>query len=117
MRRQGQGGNRRFAAEMAAIRAAVLQTPGETEPALREAAFAVAAGAPTAGALPADAANLVEKVARHAWKVTDGDVERLQAAGWSEDALFELIVATAAGAGLGRLERVLHAFDAAGGRE
>lgn len=102
---------------MAGIRAAVLQTPGETDPALREAALAVGTGEPRPAALPADAAPFVEKVARHAWKVTDGDVERLQAAGWSEDAIFELTVATAAGAGLSRLERALDAFDAAGGRE
>lgn len=102
---------------MAAIGEAAVQAPADAERALREAAFAVARGEEPAAALPAEAATFVEKVARHAWTVTDADVERLKAAGFSEDAIFELTVAAAAGAGLRRLERARDAFDAVGGRE
>src|SRR3954470_19553282 len=47
---------------------------------------------------------LVHKVARHAYRVTDEDVVAARDAGWSEDELFEQIVATATGAGLARRE-------------
>jgi hypothetical protein len=42
--------------------------------------------------------------------VADGDVEALQAAGWSDDALFEATVATAVGEGLRRLAAGLAAL-------
>src|SRR5947209_19601198 len=48
------------------------------------------------------AAEIVDKVARHAYRVTDEDVARARRAGLGEDELFELIVATAAGAGMAR---------------
>jgi alkylhydroperoxidase family enzyme len=43
-------------------------------------------------------------VRRHAYRVTDGQVEALRAAGLSEDEVFELTVAAAVGAGLDRLD-------------
>ena len=52
--------------------------------------------------VPAEAQTYVDKVRRHAYKVTDGDVHALRAAGWSDDQLFELTVATALGAALSR---------------
>ena len=45
----------------------------------------------------------MEKVRRHAYRVVDADVEALRAAGWSEEQLFELTVATALSVGLERL--------------
>jgi len=57
-----------------------------------------------------DLARYVDTVARHAFKVTDGDVAALQRAGYSDDALFEATVAAALGAALGRLERGLAAL-------
>jgi hypothetical protein len=51
----------------------------------------------------------VEKVARHAYRITDRDVHSLVDAGWPEDALLEVILAAAAGAGVTRLERGLAA--------
>jgi hypothetical protein len=44
-------------------------------------------------------------VRRHAYKVTDADVDALHTAGWSDDAIFELTVATALGAALSRRDR------------
>lgn len=66
---------------------------------------AVASGcddAATLGELEPVAAELVDKVARHAYRVGDADVEAARAAGWSDHELFDLVVATAVGAGLGR---------------
>jgi alkylhydroperoxidase family enzyme len=47
-------------------------------------------------------AELLDKVARHAYRVSDEDVARAREAGCSDDELYDLIVATAAGAGLAR---------------
>ena len=89
------------------LRDLVVDGPGELPPAVRRAA---ASGAD----VPAVAQAYTEKVRRHAYKVVDRDVKELKAAGWSEDQIFELTVATALGAGLSRLEharRVLHKAD------
>lgn len=60
--------------------------------------------------LPGPLAAYVDKVARHAYKVTDGDVAELQRAGHSDDALFEITVAAALGAALYRLDKGLAAL-------
>ena len=57
--------------------------------------------------VPAAAAEYVETVRRHAYRVTDAQVEALLAAGLSEDEIFELTVSTAVGAGLERLDAAL----------
>jgi alkylhydroperoxidase family enzyme len=54
--------------------------------------------------LPEPAQRYVDKVHRHAYRVVDADVEVLRDAGWSEEAIFELTIAAALGAGLRRLE-------------
>ena len=46
----------------------------------------------------------LDKVRRHAYTVTDRDVEALKAAGHSEDEIFEHTVAVAVAAGLERLD-------------
>lgn len=46
----------------------------------------------------------LEKVRRHAYRVTDADVEALKEAGLSEDEIFEQTVAAAIGEGLRRLD-------------
>ncbi|HEV8579503.1 MAG TPA: hypothetical protein VGX68_10525 [Thermoanaerobaculia bacterium] len=97
------------------LRQSVLAGSGMTEAALRQAVevrAAVAGGrkGEAAGAIPPELADFVDKVIRHAWQVTDEDVEQLQRAGYSEDAIFELVIAAALGAGMGRLERGLAAL-------
>jgi alkylhydroperoxidase family enzyme len=90
--------------------AAVLASPGHLTHAVRR---AVATRARGAGAdLPAPVAAYVDTVARHAYRVTDEQVAALRAAGLSEDAVFEVTVAAALGAGLRRLERGLAALAA-----
>lgn len=54
--------------------------------------------------VPAELAPYVEKVRLHAYKVTDGDVDALKAAGFSEDDIFEQTVSAAVAAGLERLD-------------
>ncbi|MDJ0840352.1 MAG: hypothetical protein QNK37_27830 [Acidobacteriota bacterium] len=89
----------------------VLSGPGKTTPKLRLAVEARAAalsgrqGSDTA--VPDELSGWVEKVARHAYRTTDEDIESLRLAGYSEDQLFELTVAAAIGASLARLECAL----------
>jgi alkylhydroperoxidase family enzyme len=59
---------------------------------------------------PVEMEAYLEKVHRHAYRVTDADVDALTSAGISEDAIFEQTVAAAISEGLYRLdaaERVL----------
>lgn len=81
----------------------VLEGPAETEPALRRAA------ADDAG-LPADLQPLVDKIHRHAYKVTDDDVARLQAV-YGDDRMFEIVVSAAVGASRARLLAGLRALE------
>jgi len=81
------------------VRAAILETPGETEPDLRR---RVAAGAETSPYL--------DKVRREAYRLADGDVDTLRA-DRSEDAIFELTLAAALGAAETRLAAGLAALE------
>jgi hypothetical protein len=93
----------------------VLDGPGQSDSQLRQAvAQRVAAHA---GALPDDDDHLppqigsfVDKIALHAYRVTDADTEALRAAGYSEDVIFELTVSAALGAGIARLKCGLSAL-------
>ena len=101
----------RYAALTRRLVDSVLTTPGHTVGEQRRAVLARAAGAvlppgPREEAL----GRYVDTVARHAYKVTDGDVAELQRGGSSDDVLFEVTVAAALGAALGRLERGLAAL-------
>ena len=60
--------------------------------------------------LPQELESYVDKVARHAFKVTDADIEALRDSGYSEDAIFELTLSAALGAGIARLERAMAAM-------
>jgi alkylhydroperoxidase family enzyme len=84
---------------------AVLDSRGALPNALRWAAFHR-----RLDELPANLRSYVEKVAKHAYRVTDEDVEALKRAGHSEDAIFEVTAAAALGAAVMRLERGLIAL-------
>jgi hypothetical protein len=88
------------------VLATVLEGPGESNPGTRQAA---AANSPQ---VPADLKGLVEKIHRHAYKVTDEDIAMLQAA-YGDDRLFEIIVSTAVGASRERLVAGLQALEEA----
>jgi alkylhydroperoxidase family enzyme len=83
---------------------AVLAGPGTLDSDIRRAAA-------EGGDVPEALRDYLDKVARHAYKVTDEDVEALRAAGYSEDQIFEATVSCALGASLRRLEAGLSAID------
>jgi alkylhydroperoxidase family enzyme len=98
----GRGHQRRF--ERLGRR--ILDGPGRLDARWRQ-----AAARKDAGALPAELAGYVALVHDHAYRIVDSDLEALRAAGYSEDEVFELTVAAAVGAGLGRLERARRAME------
>lgn len=77
---------------------AVVERPGQLAPALRR-----AAQEGRDEGLPAPLAALAQKIRSQAATITDADVANLRAAGYSEDQLFELTVATALGQSAQRL--------------
>ena len=87
-----------------ATRHAVGDGPGLSDAALRS---QVAAGQP-----PVELAVLVQKIRDHAYRVTDADVDALRGR-YTEDELFELIVAAALGAAEARLKAALAALEGA----
>ncbi len=95
----------RSEAEIKLLTGAVLTGPGETELELRkaiEARVAELGGSrrPKSDSdVPPELESYVDKVGRHAYKVTDDDIEKLKSAGYSEDAIFEITLSAALGAG------------------
>lgn len=81
----------------------VLDGIGESDPAIRRAA-AYGAG------VPADLQALVDTIHRHAYRVTDEDVARVQQR-YGDDQTFEIIVSAALGASRRRLLAGLEALD------
>jgi len=94
--------NDRFLPLRDATAAAVLRGPGTTP---RELRASVASGTP-----PADLETLVRKIRTRADTVTDQDLDALRSA-YSEDQLFEIIVAAAFGAASDRLASALRALE------
>jgi alkylhydroperoxidase family enzyme len=92
------------AAAMHRVREAILETPGETDAALRRAIAAGETAEPPLG-------PYLEQVARHAYRIGDADVERLRDAGYSDAAIFELTLAAALGAAELRLAAGLQALE------
>ena len=103
---------------MTLLKATVLGPAGRADAELRRTVLKSAAWlaehdqAPEADSVPQPLAGLVEKIVRHAYRVTDEDISAAQAAGYGEDELFDVIVAASLGAGLVRHERGLATIDA-----
>jgi len=70
--------------------ARVLDGNGRAAPELRRAAF------DNAG-VREPVNTLIDKVANHAYRVTDEDIAAVHAAGFSEDQIFEIVVCAAVG--------------------
>ncbi len=83
----------------------VLNGPGESLLAMRHAAA-------DGRGVPADLQALVEKIHRHAYKVTDEDIALAQAK-YGDDQMFEIVVSAALGASRLRLLAGLKALDEA----
>jgi len=93
-----------FDAQIAELRARILDRPAELEPARRREAFAGTSAEPTLAAFCA-------RVAAQAYTVTDDDIAQLREVGYSEDQVFEATICAAVGAGLVRLEKGLAALE------
>ena|SRR2546423_4157039 len=91
------------AAKLERLVDAVLDGEGALDPAIRRAAA-------RGGEVPEALRGYLDKVARHAYKVTDDDVAALRVAGYSEDQIFEATVGCALGACLHRLDAGLQAI-------
>ena len=94
------------AKELEVLLTTVLQSPGVTDQATRQAAY-------EGNALPSPLGEYVAKVRGQSYRVTDSDIEGLRSAGYSEDAIFELTVAAALGAAKRLLDAGLHALEEA----
>ena len=81
----------------------MLLGAGEADPSLRQAA----AGGK---GVPADLQALVDKIHRHAYKVTDADIAAAQAK-YGDDPTFEIVVSAALGAANQRLQAGLRALN------
>src|SRR5262245_39102462 len=84
------------------LKEAVRSGPGTLDPAVRQIASLAAELSHALG-------PYVQKVAKHAYKVTDEDITVLHQAGYSDDQIFEVMVSAALGAGLVRLKSGLSA--------
>jgi alkylhydroperoxidase family enzyme len=94
----------RFAHLRNATAAAVLDGSGETPSELRRAA--------ASGEVPPNLALLIQKIRSRAHTVTDEDIDALRGQ-YSDDQLFELIVAATFGAASERLAAALRALEEA----
>src|SRR5919108_19737 len=103
------------------VAAAVLGPGGRTERELRASAMERAAAIARGGEGSVQALEevshaalspLIDKVARQAYRVTDEEIDALLAAGYTEDALFDVIVAAAVGSSLARRDAGLEAVAA-----
>jgi hypothetical protein len=110
--------DRKFQKLFAKLAAAPVSSPGVESTALRQAICARAAalgGWPLPAApgveLPPAVARYADKVAREAYAMTDDDVAALRRAGYPDDAIFEITLCAALGAGRARLERGLAALE------
>jgi hypothetical protein len=92
----------RFAPYRRATAAALLDGPGSTSRELRRAV--------AAGDAPEDLLTLVRKVRTSAYTVTDGDIDALRGR-YTEDQLFEIIVAAAFGTASTQLEAARRALE------
>jgi hypothetical protein len=109
----------RYSMQVKQLLKAVLSSPGVIDPALREAIECFSAGlSDSTDVITREILPIVhmylEKVTRHAYRVIEDDMERFQKAGYSEEAIFEITVSAALGAGMGRLELGLAALQEGG---
>ena len=95
----------RFAEKLRDLEHRVLDRSGALDPTIRHAAA-------RGDGLPPELATYVDKVRRHAYLTTDGDIDALRSAGYAEDQIFELTVAAAYGAAAMRLRAGMDALEA-----
>jgi alkylhydroperoxidase family enzyme len=89
-----------------ALIAGILEGEGRASRAQRRAAF-------DNTGLAEPLSTLVDKVAKHAYRVTDDDFAAARASGLSEDQIFELVVCAAIGQATRQYDTALAALEAA----
>jgi len=95
----------RFDAGRRVLEESVLRGPGHTDPSLRQRVA-------ERRDVPEELRALVDKIERHAYRVTDEDVAALRSR-YSDDELFEVVVAASLGSALDRLRAGLSALERA----
>jgi hypothetical protein len=93
-----------------AVAARILDRDGRASHAQRKAAFNNAG-------LAEPLSTLIDKVARHAYRVTDEDIAAVRATGLSEDQIFEIVVCAAIGQATRQYDAALAALEGATGKE
>ena len=84
----------------------VLEGAGKASPSERRAAF-------DNNGLAEPLSALVDKVARHAYRVTDEDIAAARVSGLNEDQVFEIVVCAAIGQATRQYDTALAALEAA----
>jgi hypothetical protein len=92
----------RHAAAVDALRHAVFESRGSTEPAVR---YAAGSG----DKLPEPLGSYAAKVRDQSYRIADTDFAGLTTAGLSDDAIFEITIAAAVGGALQRLDAGMRA--------
>ena len=108
-------GLRRHAEKIRTLTESVFNGPGQSDPELRQmVGKRVAAHSNELTnddtRLPQEIKGYVDKIALHAYKVTDADIDVLLEAGYSEDAIFELTLSAALSAGMVRIKSGMSAL-------
>ena len=88
----------------------IQEGAGKASPSERRAAFNNSGLAEPLGAL-------VDKIARHAYRVTDEDIAAARVSGLSEDQVFEIVVCAAIGQATRQYDTALAALRAATGEK
>ena len=96
--------------ERKALVSRILEGDGKTSPTERRATF-------HNSGLAGRRSTLVDKVARHAFRVTDEDIAAAMASGLDEDQIFEVVVCAAVGQATRQYDTALAALEAAAGKE
>jgi alkylhydroperoxidase family enzyme len=95
----------RYQPSLRKLEDAVLRGPGHTDAGLRQRVAA-------RREVPAELAALLDKIERHAYQVTGEDLASLKAR-YTDDELFEIVVAAALGSAQARLRAGLRALEEA----
>ena len=93
-----------------AVVARILEGDGKASSAQRRAAF-------NNTGLGEPLSTLIDKLARHAYTVTDEDIAGARASGLSEDQIFEIVVCAAIGQATRQYDTALAALEAATRKE
>ena len=91
-----------------ALASRILEGAGHASPSERRTAF-------NNSALTGPPATLVDKVARHAYRVTDEDITAAKDSGFSEDQIFEIVCCAAVGQATRQYDTALAALETATG--